>query len=78
MSGRTVAVGDPDLNTDQVGVPQFFAENLFTPNRVNNCNINLLKALINNFPNYPCAVKKLDFEEKMINIKEENKNAVIN
>lgn len=59
-------------------MPIFFAQNIFTPNRVNNCNIDALKALINNFPNYPCAVKKVDKFNKAINIKEENKTLVIN
>lgn len=59
MSARTVVVGDPWLNANQVVIPKYFAENLFVPKTVNNANIQKLKALINNYPNYPCAVRRI-------------------
>lgn len=39
MSGRTVVVGDPMLDADQVSIPKFFAENLSIPTKVNNLTI---------------------------------------
>ena len=78
MSGRTVCVGNPDLMADQVGIPPYFAQQLFTPRRVNNCNINALKAMIDNYPNYPCAIKYVDRRGKIIAIKPEIKQMILN
>lgn len=74
MSARSVVVGDPWLDSDQVVIPKFFACNLFLPRTVNNTNIETLKALINNYPNYPCAVRRISIKDgTTYTIKEELK-----
>lgn len=72
MSARTVVVGDPWLDIDQVVIPRFFAENLFMPVIVNNDNIEKIKSLINNYPKYPCAMRRV-FNKITYSITDENK-----
>lgn len=53
-------------------IPRFFAENLFMPVSVNNINIEKMKGLISNYPNYPCAMRRV-FNKITYSITEENK-----
>lgn len=45
-------------DTDVVEIPQMFATTLSVPVVVNNANIEILQGLIDNYPNYPCAVRR--------------------
>merc|ERR1719450_2035932 len=47
---RSVIGGDPNLNTEQVGVPRSVALNLTFPERVTPHNIDLLMSLVKNGP----------------------------
>ena len=51
FSGRTVISPDPNLRIDQVGVPVEVAKILTYPERVNKCNIEIMRRLILNGPN---------------------------
>lgn len=50
FSARTVITGDPNLDLDEVGVPQSIAKTLTFPETVNAYNINKLQQLVRNGP----------------------------
>jgi DNA-directed RNA polymerase III subunit RPC1 len=50
FSSRTVISPDPNLRIDQVGVPIHVAKVLTYPERVNKCNIELMRHLVQNGP----------------------------
>ncbi|KAJ8676229.1 hypothetical protein QAD02_012015 [Eretmocerus hayati] len=50
FSSRTVISPDPNLQIDQVGVPIYVAKVLTYPERVNKCNIELMRKLVQNGP----------------------------
>ncbi len=56
-SARSVISPDPNLETDEVGIPLFIAKKLTFPENVNAFNLEQLKTLILNGANkYPGAV----------------------
>jgi DNA-directed RNA polymerase II subunit RPB1 len=58
FSARTVITCDPNLGTDEVGIPQVIAETLTYPEEVNIYNINELTTLVHRGPhNYPGAIE---------------------
>jgi DNA-directed RNA polymerase I subunit RPA1 len=48
-AARSVISPDPNLDTNEVGVPLFMAKKLTFPEYVNNQNHEKLKQLVNNF-----------------------------
>nr|XP_022906848.1 DNA-directed RNA polymerase I subunit RPA1 [Onthophagus taurus] len=67
FSGRSVITPDPNINIDEVGVPEEFAKKLTFPVPVTTWNVEELRKLIKNGPNiYPGAVM-VEFEDGTIN-----------
>jgi len=54
-SSRTVISPDPNIAINEVGVPYEVAKILTVPERVTSYNLEYLKKLVSNYPNYPSA-----------------------
>lgn len=61
-SSRTVITGDPYIACTEVVCPIMIAEKISVPVRVNDVNIDYCRRLIDNFPNYPCALRYITRE----------------
>jgi DNA-directed RNA polymerase I subunit RPA1 len=54
-AARSVISADPNLETNEVGVPLFIAKKLTYPEPVNEYNVAKLRELVIRGPNYPGA-----------------------
>ena len=61
-SSRTVITGDPYIACTEVVCPIMIAEKISVPIRVNDVNIDYCRRLIDNYPNYPCALRYITRE----------------
>ncbi|TNJ26552.1 DNA-directed RNA polymerase [Giardia muris] len=59
-SGRSVIAPDANLNTNEIGIPDYFASRLTFPEPVCEYNVELLAQLVVNGPNYPGAAAVVD------------------
>lgn len=59
-SGRSVIAPDANLNTNEIGIPDYFASRLTFPEPVCEHNVELLAQLVINGPNYPGAAAVVD------------------
>jgi len=75
--GRTVISPDIFLEIDEVGVPLEMAKKLTIPHPVIEQNIEDCKKLIENYPNYPCALYVVDKNGTRFKVREENKEKLI-
>jgi DNA-directed RNA polymerase beta' subunit len=75
---RTVITGDPYLKINEAVCPLYVAQTCSFPIRVNNVNIDYVRTLIKNFPNYPCARSYCTYENdisyRVEHINEQNKD----
>jgi len=53
---RSVISPDPNIEINEIGVPEVMAEHLTIPERVNSWNVKWCRELIQNYPKYPCAL----------------------
>ncbi|TPX48240.1 DNA-directed RNA polymerase [Synchytrium endobioticum] len=77
FSGRTVISPDPNLRIDQVAVPERMAKILTYPERVNQFNIQVLRAAVRNGPDvHPgaCYIEKGDGSDNKKFLKYGNRN----
>ena len=73
-SARSVITPDPNIELDELGVPEEIAKNLTFPEKVNNFNIDKLKKLIHNGPNkHPGAKTIIKKSGNKITIIDKNK-----
>ncbi|MEM2707625.1 MAG: DNA-directed RNA polymerase subunit A' [Candidatus Pacearchaeota archaeon] len=77
FSSRAVISPDINIAINEVGVPKDVAKVLTIPERVTNYNINYLKKLIENFPEYPSANYIIRPNGQRKKITEENKKEII-
>ncbi|MEM2478593.1 MAG: DNA-directed RNA polymerase subunit A' [Candidatus Pacearchaeota archaeon] len=76
-SSRSVISPDPKIEINEVGVPYEVAKVLTTPERVTVYNIDYLKRLISNYPNYPSAEYVIRPNGQKKKITEETKEEII-
>ena len=73
-SARSVITPDPNIELDELGVPEKIAKNLTFPEKVNSYNIDKLKKLIHNGPNkHPGAKTIIKKSGNKITIIDKNK-----
>ena len=74
-SGRSVITPDPNIELDQLGVPEKIAKNLTYPEIVNQYNIKILnKLLANDIDTYPCIkiIEKSNKFKKILTVRNKN------
>lgn len=59
-AGRSVIAPDANLDTDEIGLPEYFAKKLTFPEPINEYNVELMARLIINGPTYPGASLLID------------------
>lgn len=59
-AGRSVIAPDANLDTDEIGLPEYFAKKLTFPEPINEYNVELMARLIINGPTYPGASVLID------------------
>lgn len=59
-AGRSVIAPDANLDTDEIGLPEYFAKKLTFPEPINVHNVELMARLIINGPTYPGASVLID------------------
>lgn len=77
FSARSVISPDPNININEIGVPEVMAEGLTIPERVNTWNIKWCKDLINNYPKYPCALYVFSPDGRKKKVTDESKELLI-
>ncbi|NCN65467.1 MAG: DNA-directed RNA polymerase subunit A' [Candidatus Altiarchaeum hamiconexum] len=73
FSARTVISPDPNIDIDELGVPELIAKEMSVPERANEYNIEILRKYILNGGNYPGASKIVTGDGKSKRILEINK-----
>jgi len=63
FGGRSVISPDPNITTDQIGVPVFMARKLTFPESVANINIERLRALVRNGSNVHPGANMIEEED---------------
>lgn len=76
-SARTPISPDPQLELDEVGIPEEIAEELTLPVGVTEWNMDDIKKLIKNYPKYPSVRYILKKNSRRLRLMDENKDAVI-
>ncbi|MBN1923966.1 MAG: DNA-directed RNA polymerase subunit A' [Nanoarchaeota archaeon] len=74
---RSVISPDPNIEINEIGVPEVMAETLTVPERVNSWNIEWLKQLIKNSPNLPCALYVFSQDGKKKRVTDESKELLL-
>ncbi len=77
FSSRSVITPDPNININEVGFPKELVKGVTIPERVNNLNKKWLKKLINNYPEYPCALYVLTPDGRRKKITDETKDFIL-
>ncbi|MEM2932861.1 MAG: DNA-directed RNA polymerase subunit A' [Candidatus Pacearchaeota archaeon] len=77
-SSRSVISPDPNININEVGVPFEVARVLTIPEKVTQYNIDYLKKLISNYPNYPSAEYIIRPNGQKKKITDETKDEILN
>lgn len=78
FSARSVVSPEPNIRSNEVGVPQVMANELTVPERVTSWNIEWLKKLIMNYPNYPCGLYVFSPDGKKKKVTEDSKELIVN
>nr|CAG4651562.1 EOG090X00BV [Triops cancriformis] len=69
FAARSVITPDPNLQVEEIGIPQVFAQKLTYPTPVTEWNVTLLRKLVMNGPeNYPGAVSVEDDTGRMVRL----------
>ncbi|OQX22435.1 MAG: DNA-directed RNA polymerase subunit A' [Candidatus Altiarchaeales archaeon A3] len=76
FSARTVISPDPNIDIDELGVPELIAKEMSVPERVNEYNIERLRKYILNGSNYPGVSKIVTTDGKNKRILEINKEEI--
>ncbi|MDD2678522.1 MAG: DNA-directed RNA polymerase subunit A' [Candidatus Nanoarchaeia archaeon] len=77
FSARSVISPDSNIKANEVGVPQVMADELTIPERVTSWNIEWLKKMIKNFPQYPCALYVFSPDGRKRKITDESKELLL-
>ncbi len=74
---RSVISPDPNIGVNEVGVPYVMASYLTIPERVTSWNKEWLIKMIENFPNYPCALYVFSPDGRRRKITKDTKEAIL-
>ncbi len=77
FSARSVISPDSNIKANEVGVPKIMAQELTVPERANTLNMEWLKKMIANYPNYPCALYVFSPDGKKKKVTDESKELII-